>query len=612
MRMKYAKGIVAVVAMATILLGDMNLHPVYAQEKEETTVQEQVDTKMEAEKQEQKEHETEIENQSEEYESESKNNNSSLNFEEPLNSSDEETYIEESMEDTSTYSVTANQESDFTWNGTIVTGYKGNSKNVVIPAKATQISSSAFSYNKNIESVSFAGKNLTSIEPSAFYSCTALKSVVFPDSLKKIGNLSFKECNSITSIVLPASVNAIGQMAFSNCNSLSYFEIKGNIQSAGSDIFAGCMNLNTVKLSNKQTVIPEYLFRNASYITSVSIPDSVTEIEESAFNGCSSLTSVRLSSNLITVGKSAFSGCNSLTSIIIPNSVNYIYSYAFRDCTSLKSIVLSSNLIEIGYGAFEKCQALKEIVIPQSVKKIGYYALENCLSLNKVTIYSPDVELDSSIFNGDLVVKIYGLTGSTAQEYATKNNISFVSIGYTPGWYRWSDGELRLFDENGQMVTNQFAFDGSYTYYLQADGTPMKDRLTYHPDGKHIIYFDEDGHEVFNAFQYCPSVGYTCYFDSQGYIYKNQITYVNGNPYYLNANGKMENSGWFQFANGVDFGYANKNGILNHKGFSYDPWGRIVFYHWNGMVARGLITDGSYYYLMDEKDGHYLGSFPVK
>ncbi|NLK76169.1 MAG: hypothetical protein GX284_00275, partial [Clostridiales bacterium] len=64
-----------------------------------------------------------------------------------------------------------------------------------------------------------------------------------------------------------------------------------------------------------------------------------------------------------------------------------------------------------------------------------------------------------------------------------------------------------------------------YTYYFQADGTAMTDRLTYHPDGEHIIYFDKKGHEVFNSFQYCQSVGYTCYFDSQGYLYKDQITF---------------------------------------------------------------------------------------
>jgi len=92
----------------------------------------------------------------------------------------------------------------------------------------------------------------------------------------------------------------------------------------------------------------------------------------------------------------------------------------------------------------------------------------------------------------------------------------------------------------GMIAKNAFFFDGTHTYYLQADGTPMKDRLTYHPDGKHIIYFDKDGHEVFNDFQYCSSVGYTCYFDSNGYIYKDQITFMGDKVYYLNANGKLE------------------------------------------------------------------------
>ena len=179
------------------------------------------------------------------------------------------------------------------------------------------------------------------------------------------------------------------------------------------------------------------------------------------------------------------------------------------------------------------------------------------------------------------------------------------------GWVKGTDGELRLLDSNGNTVKNQFAFDGAYTYYLQADGTPMKDRLTYHPDGEHIIYFDEYGHEVFNAFQYCPSVGYICYFDSQGYLYKDMITFVGDKTYYLNGNGEMEQNGWFQYMNGRDFGYANADGTLMDDGWGYDPYGRVVFYHWNGMVARGLISDGKYYYSMDQTDGHYLGSFPV-
>lgn len=84
---------------------------------------------------------------------------------------------------------------------------------------------------------------------------------------------------------------------------------------------------------------------------------------------------------------------------------------------------------------------------------------------------------------------------------------------FTTGNLEYMNGNYYLYSGN-QKVINDFVFDGSYTYYAQADGTPMTNRLTYHPDGEHIIYFDEDGHEVFNNFQYCPSVGYTCYFDS--------------------------------------------------------------------------------------------------
>ena len=164
---------------------------------------------------------------------------------------------------------------------------------------------------------------------------------------------------------------------------------------------------------------------------------------------------------------------------------------------------------------------------------------------------------------------------------------------------------------DGSMATDVFFFDGTYTYYLQTDGSPMKDKLTYHPDGEHIVYFDQNGHEVFTTFQYCPSVQYTCYFDSQGYLYKDQITFVGDKTYYLNGNGAMEQNSWFQFANGRDYGWANADGTLNTTGWGTDPYGRTVFYHWNGMVARGLISDGAYYYSMDETDGHYLGQFSM-
>ena len=214
------------------------------------------------------------------------------------------------------------------------------------------------------------------------------------------------------------------------------------------------------------------------------------------------------------------------------------------------------------------------------------------------TVVSEEAETEAVLENNESDSSMLAAGGRT---------VDYYSLPADGG--NWDGSHYTKAD--GTLATDVFFFDGTYTYYLMTDGTPMTDKLTYHPDGEHIVYFDQNGHEVFTTFQYCTSVQYTCYFDSNGYLYKDQITFVGDKTYYLNGNGAMEQNGWFQFANGRDYGWANADGTLNTAGWGTDPYGRTVFYHWNGMVARGLISDGAYYYSMDETDGHYLGQFSM-
>lgn len=183
----------------------------------------------------------------------------------------------------------------------------------------------------------------------------------------------------------------------------------------------------------------------------------------------------------------------------------------------------------------------------------------------------------------------------------------------------WNGITLTL--KNGEIAKNVFFCDGTYTYYLQYDGTPMKDRLTYHPNGKDVIYFDKDGHEVFSDFAHVKrsisgeNVDDLCFFDVYGHMYVDFITYDKSGKelYYANPYGVIERNGWFTFSEkqGGGIGYANSDGTLLTSQFSKDEYGRVVYFQANGRLAKGLMTDGVTYYQMDEIDGHCIGQFPV-
>lgn len=198
-----------------------------------------------------------------------------------------------------------------------------------------------------------------------------------------------------------------------------------------------------------------------------------------------------------------------------------------------------------------------------------------------------------------------------AAEVEEQNIVEHYDIRYDGG--SW-DG-INYYLSDGMLVKNAFFCDGTYSYCLQNDGSPMKDRTSYYPDGEHIIYFDANGHEIFNEFVYCNDLKYRCYFDANGFMYKNQVTYKEGKAYYLDMCGRMKEHEWFRYDGEPDtfgypsYGYAYADGSLKNDGFSYDPNSRVVFFQSDGKVAKGLISDGVYTYNMSFVDGHLMGQW---
>lgn len=173
---------------------------------------------------------------------------------------------------------------------------------------------------------------------------------------------------------------------------------------------------------------------------------------------------------------------------------------------------------------------------------------------------------------------------------------------------------------DGVLATECFFCDGVNTYYLQNDGTSMKDRLTYHPDGEHIIYFDPRGHETFNESRtVCKSItgediNKEYYFDVYGFMYIDQLTFLSGdsnNPSYFDYAGARVKDGQYSLPDG-DLVIADKYGRLINNEFTYDAFGRIVYCNWNGTFAKGTLSDNNYFYVFDEEDGHLLNYYPTE
>ena len=132
----------------------------------------------------------------------------------------------------------------------IITQYIANSSLVVVPEKIHKIS-------------------VKKIERSAFFRCSTMNQIIFPDTVNHIGSSAFNRCSELSKIIIPKEVSII--MA---------------------STFFRCFKLNSVQISENVYSIREYAFSHCRNLKEITIPSKVTSIENNAFAECHSLERV--------------------------------------------------------------------------------------------------------------------------------------------------------------------------------------------------------------------------------------------------------------------------------------------------------------------------------
>lgn len=261
---------------------------------------------------------------------------------------------------------------------------------------------SPFSGNTEIESVTMPS-TVTSVGAISFKNCTSLKTVVFGQNVRLLGNNCFEGCTSLISLDVPDSVTFIDQELCLNCASLTNVTFGQNSR-CGISAFEGCTSLQCIEIPESWGTIPADCFSGCTALSEVSVADGITGIEDSAFFGCTSLTEIDLPDSVTAIYNNAFNSCTSLEYANVGSSLDTLGSRAFAD-SGLKTLELPDTLVRIGECAFGMSSdgtAISDFILNCSrYSAAESYALENGIACSSV---NADTDMDSVSSRGTALI----------------------------------------------------------------------------------------------------------------------------------------------------------------------------------------------------------------
>ena len=279
---------------------------------------------------------------------------------------------------------------------------------VTVSAGCTYIGYEAFADMMLLEWVYIPG-SVTSIDPEAFSEDAEITIKCYKDSFAekyaeehgldielmetdfiyeiKDGYAQLNEyIGSNKKVIIPAvienvPVEVIGDECFVG-KDIEYVWIPATVKKIGDKCFYGALNLKTVEFADESAIeeIGNQAFKETYF-------ENVTGVDSDGI--------VQINGILI---RHFGSG-----DVVLPEYIRVIAGGAFFDRQDIKSVAINDGCEKINGNAFNQMRFLEGVIIPDSVSEIGDGAFVNC---------STQLYIQCSV-------------GSTAQEYAENNNISY-------------------------------------------------------------------------------------------------------------------------------------------------------------------------------------------
>ena len=273
--------------------------------------------------------------------------------------------------------------------GVTITKYTGDAAYVHIPAEID-------------------GKPVVKVDDSAFYE-TDVREVTFPDTVTELGSHLFGGCTELVTVTLPAHLKTLPEGTFESC-----------------------FRLQNAELNSGLTRIEEGAFWGNSYLFALTLPDALEEIEEPNFVMAGILSWFDVGENSAGFstneeGTILFSRdgkrllhygmYNEAESYAVPEGVESIDAYAFYSVSQLKSITFPGSLRSIG-GMALAMTGVRELTIPAGVTEVGI--------LKNITVEGSDATEAWVAVGNETTIR--GVPGSAAEEYAKRQNKTFVPV----------------------------------------------------------------------------------------------------------------------------------------------------------------------------------------